>query len=110
MLGYFSANCGSCHRGDKEMAPRVPSLRWSDLLLDGDAVASSLIGRATDWRVPGIAEGSSVLIDPASPDSSAMLARMRSRSPSSQMPPLGTVLRDQAAIDALAQWIRDLRD
>jgi mono/diheme cytochrome c family protein len=110
MLGYFSANCGSCHRGDGEMAPRVPSLRWSDLLRDGDAVASSLIGRATDWRVPGIAEGRSVLIDPASPESSAMLARMRSRGPSSQMPPLGTVLRDQAAIDAMARWIRDLRD
>jgi hypothetical protein len=108
MLGYLSANCGSCHRGDGEMAVRVPSLRYSELLHDGDAVASSLIGRATDWRVPGAADGRSVLIDPAAPDSSAMLVRMRSRSPSSQMPPLGTVLRDQAAIDAMAQWINGL--
>jgi hypothetical protein len=30
---------------------------------------------------------------------------MRSRSPSSQMPPLGTVLRDQAAVEELARWI-----
>ena len=30
---------------------------------------------------------------------------MRSRRPSSQMPPLGTVVRDQAATDAIARWI-----
>ena len=34
------------------------------LLHDGDAVASSLIGRATVWRVPGAGDGRSVLIDP----------------------------------------------
>ncbi len=30
---------------------------------------------------------------------------MRSRSPSSQMPPLGTVLRDVEAVDRLNEWI-----
>ena len=105
MLGYLSANCGSCHRGDGEIAVRVPSLRYDQMLRDGDAVATSLIGRATSWRVPGVRDGASVLIDVASPDSSAMLIRMRSRSPSSQMPPLGTVLRDDAAIEAMRQWI-----
>ena len=50
-----------------------------------------------------------MLIDHGTPDASAMLMRMRSRSPSSQMPPLGTVLRDEKAIDALSKWIsRDL--
>jgi hypothetical protein len=34
-----------------------------------------------------------------------MLFRMKSRRPSSQMPPLGTVLRDDAAIAAVAKWI-----
>jgi hypothetical protein len=34
-----------------------------------------------------------------------MLARMRSRRPSSQMPPLGTVLRDQEAINAIERWM-----
>lgn len=41
------------------------------------------------------------------PDASAMLARMRSRRPSSQMPPLGTVLRDDKAIDAVTKWIAE---
>jgi hypothetical protein len=84
----------------------VPSLKHSDVVNDGDAVAKSLVGRRTAWQVPGVADGASLLIDPAAPDASAMLVRMRSRSPSSQMPPLGTVLRDQKAVDALSQWIR----
>ena len=105
ILGYLAGNCGSCHRGDGEIAPRLPSLRYSDLLRDGDAVASTLVGRGTSWQVPGAGEGGSVLIDPGAPATSAMFVRMRSRNPSSQMPPLGTVLRDQVAVDALARWI-----
>jgi len=54
----------------------------------------------------GVAEGASVAVDPEAPDHSALVARMRSRRPSSQMPPLGTVLRDQAAVDAIVEWIR----
>ena len=87
------------------MAVNVPSLRYSELMRDGDAVASSLIGRSTAWRVPGAEDGGSVLINPAAPELSAMLVRMRSRSPSSQMPPLGTVLRDREAVEAMTQWI-----
>ncbi len=105
MLGYFAGNCGSCHRGDGEIAPRLPSLRYSDLLGDGDAVARTLVGRGTAWQVPGAGEADSVLIDPGQPNTSAMFLRMRSRNPSSQMPPLGTVLRDQTAVDALSRWI-----
>jgi hypothetical protein len=30
---------------------------------------------------------------------------MRSRRPSSQMPPLGSVLRDDKAIDVISKWI-----
>ena len=46
-----------------------------------------------------------MVVDPASPDISAMLVRMRSRRPSSQMPPLGTKLRDDAALDMISKWI-----
>jgi hypothetical protein len=45
------------------------------------------------------------MLNAEAPDVSAMLARMRSRRPSSQMPPLGTVLRDDKAIDAVTKWI-----
>jgi hypothetical protein len=75
-------------------------------MADGDAVARSLIGRATRWQAPGVPEGESVVLDPGVPDHSALIARMSSRRPSSQMPPLGTVVRDQEAIDALTLWIQ----
>jgi cytochrome c5 len=105
LLGYFSANCGTCHNGSAEIAVVAPSLKFSDLVADGDAVAAQLVGHRTKWQVPGVAEGQSVLIDSTAADQSAMLVRMRSRRPSSQMPPLGTVVRDEEAVTALVRWI-----
>ena len=110
VLGYFAANCGSCHNRSGETSFTGPSLKHGDLLDDGDAVARSLAGFKTSWQVPGQPEGASLMINPAIPDASAMLVRMRSRRPSSQMPPLGTVLRDEKAIAAIEKWIAtDLR-
>lgn len=105
VLGYLFANCGSCHNGNGEIAALGPVLRQRDLLADGEGVARGLLGQRTRWQVPGVPEDESVLVDPAVADRSAILVRMRSRRPSSQMPPLGTVVRDQAAVDAIANWV-----
>jgi mono/diheme cytochrome c family protein len=107
MLGYLSTNCGSCHNGEGDIAAMGPFLGQRDLLSNGDALARALVGHATKWQVPGTPDGTSVLIDPASPETSAILTRMRSRRPSSQMPPLGTAVRDQEAVDAITRWILD---
>lgn len=104
-LGYLAANCGGCHNGRGEIAALGPTLVTRDLVADGDAVARALVGQKTKWQVPGRPDGTSMLIDPDSPEQSAILVRMRSRQPSSQMPPLGTVLRDQAALDHLTRWV-----
>jgi hypothetical protein len=63
-----------------------------------------MVGHATKWQVPGLPEGQSMLINPNVLEKSALLVRMRSRSPLSQMPPLGTVVRDAEAVDALTAW------
>jgi hypothetical protein len=104
VLGYFASNCGTCHNRSGETTFDGPSLKHSDLS-DGDKVAADLLGFATTWQVPGQPEGASRMLSLTAPDASAMLVRMRSRRPSSQMPPLGTVLRDEAAIDAISKWI-----
>jgi cytochrome c553 len=104
-LGYLAANCGHCHDRGSGITASVPPLTYEDVTADGDAVARSLAGRATRWQLPGAPDGSTVVVHPAAPDQSALVARMRSRRPSSQMPPLGTVVRDQQAIDAIAAWI-----
>ncbi len=105
VLGYLVANCGACHNGDGELASLGPSLKHADVLADGEGTARALVRHATTWQVPGVPEGRGVLIDPATPAASALLVRMQSRRPSSQMPPLGSVLQDHAAIAAISRWI-----
>jgi hypothetical protein len=109
VLGYLVGNCAMCHNGRGEIAALGPVLRPRDLTTDGEGVARGLIGQPTKWQVPGAADGRSVLIDPDDPALSAILVRMRSRSPSSQMPPLGTVVRDQEAVGAVERWIAEAR-
>jgi mono/diheme cytochrome c family protein len=104
-LGYLVANCGSCHNGRGEIAALGPVLKYEELLADADAVAHGLVNQPTRWQVPTVDEGKSVVVSAASPDQSALLVRMRSRSPSSQMPPLGTVLRDAEAVQRLTEWV-----
>jgi cytochrome c553 len=106
VLGYFSANCGACHNGDGQITAQLPSFHYDDIL-NGEAIVAQLIGRPSRWQAPGRSEGT-LLIDPALPQASAVLLRMRSRRPSSQMPPLGTVLPDQEAVQAIERWIADL--
>lgn len=104
-LGYLLANCGSCHDGNGGISVRAPVFRAADLIADGDSVARALVDRPTHWQVPGVPAGSTVLVDPGNPPMSALLKRMRSRRPSSQMPPLGTVVADTAALDVITRWI-----
>jgi cytochrome c553 len=106
VLGYFAANCGGCHNGSQEITVTMPSLRH-DAVLDGDHLVRELAERRTKWQVPGQADGTSVLLAPGDPLASAMLVRMRSRRPSSQMPPLGTVARDTEAVALVERWIAD---
>ncbi len=105
VLGYLSTNCGMCHNGSGEIAAMAPVLRARDLVEDGDAVLRSFIDQRTRWQLAGAADEETVLVKAGAPDRSALLARMRSRSPSSQMPPLGTVVRDQAALELVTRWI-----
>jgi cytochrome c553 len=104
VLGYLAANCGGCHGRDGDVPAVTPFLRTEQLVTDGDAVARAMTERLTTWQVPGHDEGTK-LIDPLVPQASALLARMKSRRPSSQMPPLGTVVRDDDAVAALQGWI-----
>ena len=107
-LGYLSTNCGNCHNRQSSIASLGLVLKHS-LRTSGDctpALATS-IGRTGKWLVPDVPEDESKIIHGGRPDLSALVYRARSRRPSSQMPPLGTVVRDQAAVDLLTAWVRD---
>ena len=104
VLGYLAANCGTCHNPAGETSFTGPSLKHSDIG-DGDDVVARMLQYATSWQVPGQPEGASRMLNALEPDASAILARMRSRRPSSQMPPLATQLRDEKAIAAIEEWL-----
>lgn len=109
-LGYLSANCGGCHNR------RGPLARLGFVLLHDDGgppdapepARATTIGARSRYPVPGSLAGESRIVVPGSPDRSALLHRMRSRRPASQMPPLGTVLPDAAAVDLVRRWIESL--
>ena len=105
VLGYFASNCGTCHNRSGEMTFDGPSLKHSDR----DAMGTESPAICWDLPRPGrcrvCRRGRAGCSSVTAPEASAMLVRMRSRRPSTQMPPLGTALRDEAAIDAITKWI-----
>jgi hypothetical protein len=119
VLGYLSANCGGCHNEESSLAPLGLFLKAhlapshpapSDAPSHPRTTALSHLFRPTaKWHIPHAPDGASAVVTPGAPELSALLVRMRSRRPSSQMPPLGTVLHDRDAIDLVTAWIRDLR-
>lgn len=110
VLGYLSANCGSCHNRESSIASLGLFLKHT-LASRGacatDALATS-IGRPGHWAVPDAPEGTSRVVAPGAPARSALLRRAQSRRPSSQMPPIGTVVADREALALVSAWIDSL--
>ena len=67
-----------------------------------------LVTRTTKWDLPHSTPGTTATLRPGAPDASALLVRMRSRRPSSQMPPLGSHVADLDAVNLMAAFIADL--
>jgi mono/diheme cytochrome c family protein len=112
VLGYLMSNCGSCHAADGALGQLGLDFLHSPAAGDqaGEPGFASSVGRAGRWNIPSLPEGATRRIEPGAPERSSVFYRMNSRRPLSQMPPLGTVLPDQQALDLLRRWItEDLR-
>jgi hypothetical protein len=110
VLGYLSANCGSCHNPKSSIASLGLFLQHrADRAASctASAVATS-VGQPGHWVVPTAPAGTSQIVHAGRPELSALLVRARSRRPSSQMPPIGTVIADRAALDLVSAWIASL--
>jgi len=113
-IGYLSANCGGCHN-DRGPLARLGLVLQHDAAQDGaqsvpapEPARVTSVDAAGRYSVPGIPVDSSRIVAPGAPDRSALLQRMRSRRPSSQMPPLGTVIPDSEAAELVRRWIESL--
>lgn len=109
-LGYMSTNCGSCHNRTSSIASLGLQLKWSDSYRDGStpdcaAALATTINQRGHWVVPE-APDTSRLITPGHPETSAVIRRVKSRRPVSQMPPIGTVIADREAVNLLTSWVQ----
>jgi hypothetical protein len=107
-IGYLHANCGHCHNPNGIAWPDTQMILRLDVS-ERDPAATllekSTVGIALQrWMKPGY----SVRIDPGKPATSAILARMKARGDSDQMPPIATEHADQNGIDLVTAWIQSL--
>jgi hypothetical protein len=109
-LGYLAANCGTCHN-DRGSLARLGLALHHNVAADPLAPEPALL-TAIDapgrWQVPGVAPDSSRVVAPGAPERSSLAYRLSSRRPSSQMPPLGTVLRDDEGLELVRRWIAEM--
>jgi hypothetical protein len=121
-LGYLSANCGACHNTVGPLTALGLSFRQPayggglHVVARGRALegapasawnSGSGLARHTKWDRPGAPPATTRIVDPDAPELSALLIRMKSRRPASQMPPLGTVVPDHDAVEMMSAWLRE---
>jgi hypothetical protein len=107
VLGYLSTNCGTCHNSMSDLAMLDLDLKATTSRPAAPCPTSltTTLDRPGRWEIASAPPGTSRRLTPGQPELSAILARMKSRRPSSQMPPLGTVVVDEAAVALLTKWI-----
>lgn len=106
-LGYLATNCGICHHDGAPIDTRL-RLRAAPGQSTG-AVLDLLRSASTSWEIPSAAPGTTRFVTPGHPELSSIAARMNSRRPSTQMPPLGTVTVDQEGLALVKKWIEEQR-
>jgi hypothetical protein len=106
-LGYLNANCGQCHADPKLMGGAVPvDIQLAVDPTDAGAAESiirTLLDSESRYRSAGAADAR--LVVPGDARAGTLLARMRSRDPRIQMPPLGSAQPDLEAIALIEHWI-----
>jgi len=110
VVGYLAANCGNCHPGKGGVLEKLGlDLRAPAGLRDAGALPwrRTALEVAGKTAVPGAPEGESRRIRAGAPELSTLLSRLSSRRPARQMPPLGSVIPDEAAIALVQGWIAE---
>jgi hypothetical protein len=108
-LGYLNANCGHCHADPKLAGAAVPVELQLAIDPADPAAADRILRLLTEsesrYRPAGAAAAR--LVVPGDASAGTLMARVRSRDPRTQMPPLGTSKPDAAAIALLERWINE---
>jgi hypothetical protein len=104
-LGYLHGNCAHCHNDNGAPVPvDLTLVQTGSDTASVDRVLRSMNDARSRFRGHGLASDAP-LIAPGESNRSVLLARMRSRNPNAQMPPLGTQLVDADAVALIERWI-----
>jgi hypothetical protein len=106
-LGYLHANCGHCHNTEGPLRNLGLYLRHVENSADELALASA-VDRPIKKPAPGQSKEAVLRVEPGHPERSGLAQRMGSRYAALQMPPLGTELVDEQAMELVRQWIAGL--
>lgn len=105
-LGYLHANCWGCHNEKDSVGSVGLSLRASITATETDQPTLKTAWQVkSHFQTPGVPDDQRLRLTPGHAASSSIVFRMRSRHPVHQMPPLGSELVDEAAVDLLTRWI-----
>jgi hypothetical protein len=107
-LGYLHANCGGCHSEAGELKSLTFALNYTLHGRTNDVAPALLtsVGRPSHFKVPAAADVVERLCA-GKPEKSVVVARMSSRDPLVQMPPLGTRIVDAEAVALIKRWIAE---
>ena len=108
-LGYMHANCGHCHNPRSSVSSRIAVALWLQAGALGSVEETPTFLSTVGVNIDG-EDGPplSLIIDPGSPDTSALFQRMNTREETWAMPPLASELVDETGRDAVEAWIESL--
>ncbi len=105
-LGYLHANCGHCHHRAGGQVPVALTLaqRVAAPAASRAEVLQSTVEALSRFQLAGQPAHQPV-IAPGQPQRSVLVARLQSRQPQIQMPPLGTQVPDSEGQSLVERWI-----
>ena len=105
-LGYLYGNCAYCHTSEGALASLKLSFDYPIASIAPEAPAvRTTVEQISTFQPASWHKGERVCV--ANPDQSVLMARIASRNPVLQMPPVGTRIVDDAAVALIRKWISE---
>ncbi|HSW17032.1 MAG TPA: hypothetical protein VLJ86_07385 [Ramlibacter sp.] len=101
-LGYLHGNCANCHNGSEQRVPVQLDLQQRVQPGREQMALRTLLGESR-FREAG--RDDAAVVVPGRAADSVLVARMRTTNPMTRMPPLASVVPDEAALSVLRGWI-----
>lgn len=105
-LGYLYGNCSYCHTSSGELASLKLSFDYPLARIEREPPAvRTTVEQPSRFQPASWQNSERVCV--ANPDQSVLMARISSRNPVLQMPPVGTRIVDDAAVALIRRWISE---